>query len=412
MGTSYAALRAAAFVFGCLLLASTFASLIRTFLIPRALASTIAHLSTRIVHAPFRLLARQRRSYFSRDAILAWVGPLIVLADLTILITFFIIAFGLIIFGMSDLSLMNSIYQAGSNLLTLGIVEPTGYSQDVIVFLSAFTGLTVIALLIGTLTTIYSVYLRREAPVSRLALEAGAPAWGPELLCRAALADNLPSLGGTYSAWAEWAAQVRLTQTVYPQLNLFRSPSGRQHWVVALIAVMDAAALHVAICRDAPRMEAVSLVMEGSRALTVLQPPHLVDPSRRKSPRAAAERVHGPEDGPTRVLRAIVSDAARTEADVPKKLVAELDRRPSTMHRDEFDHAWELMERASFPMDEHPNRAWLTFQRLREAYEHPAYALANNLQAVRAPWTGDRTPPTDVVWPTLSAALRVVPPEH
>lgn len=333
-----------------------------------------------------------------------------ILVDLTILVLLLFLAYTLMIFGVSTLTFGQAAYQAGATLLTLGIVEPVGSDQAAITFFAAFTGLAAIALVIGMLTAIYSAYLRRETPVASLSLLAGAPPWGPEMLCRVNLSDDMDAMARHYKEWTEWAAQVRLTQTVYSALNQFRSPNGRQHWVIALLAVMDAAALELALRADAPRLEIMSLLTEGSRTLTVLQPARLVDAESRQSPRAAMRMLHGGEDGLSAVQRAITADAARSEMDVPNDKTVELDQRPSTLRRKDFDDAVEVLRRAGVPITEHPNRAWLAFQHLRERYEHPAYVLADDLQAVPAPWSGPRSPETAVIWPAL-AVDQMKPPD-
>ncbi|MHB1010350.1 MAG: hypothetical protein ACYC1E_14215 [Propionibacteriaceae bacterium] len=83
------------------------------------------------------------------------------------------------------------------------------------------------------------------------------PAWGPELLLRTRWgiydADPGTYLDGLFQTWERWAAQVGESHTTYVALVRFRSPRPLSHWVTSLIAVMDAAALHLAVARRRSR---------------------------------------------------------------------------------------------------------------------------------------------------------------
>ncbi len=56
--------------------------------------------------------------------------------------------------------------------------------------------------------------------------------------------DTLPDL---YAAWEQWSADVAETHTTYPVLLLFRSPEPWYSWLLGLIAVLGAAAMHLAL---------------------------------------------------------------------------------------------------------------------------------------------------------------------
>jgi hypothetical protein len=59
--------------------------------------------------------------------------------------------------------------------------------------------------------------------------------------------DIRPVLEGLFSSWERWAAEVAESHTTYFTLARLRSPRPLSHWVTSLIAVMDAAALHLAL---------------------------------------------------------------------------------------------------------------------------------------------------------------------
>ena len=76
----------------------------------------------------------------------------------------------------------------------------------------------------------------------------GKPPWGPELLARQQLIGNVSYLPRLYERWTEWAADISESHTTYRTLIYFRSRYPLQAWPLALLAVLDAAALHLSLC--------------------------------------------------------------------------------------------------------------------------------------------------------------------
>jgi hypothetical protein len=80
---------------------------------------------------------------------------------------------------------------------------------------------------------------------------AGVPAWGPEILLRTRWGihdgEVRPILDDLVPAWERWAAEVAESHTTYLTLTRPRSPRPLSHWLTSLIAVMDAAALHLSL---------------------------------------------------------------------------------------------------------------------------------------------------------------------
>ena len=119
-------------------------------------------------------------------------------------------------------------------------------------FVAAATGLVIVTLQIAYLPTLYAAFNRRETEVALLNARAGVPSWGPELLARTHYAlgsgvstiDTLPDL---YAQWERWAADVAESHTTYLPLVRFRSPRPLSSWVTALLAVLDSAALFLAL---------------------------------------------------------------------------------------------------------------------------------------------------------------------
>ena len=119
-------------------------------------------------------------------------------------------------------------------------------------FAAAATGLVIVTLQIAYLPILYAAFNRRETEVALLNARAGVPSWGPELLARTHYAlgsgvstiDTLPDL---YAQWERWAADVAESHTTYLPLVRFRSPRPLSSWVTALLAVLDSAALFLAL---------------------------------------------------------------------------------------------------------------------------------------------------------------------
>jgi hypothetical protein len=115
----------------------------------------------------------------------------------------------------------------------------------------------VVGLQIGYLPTLYSAFNRRETEVTLLVARAGLPAWGPELLARTRFGitdtDEVgPVLDPLFTTWERWSAEVAESHSTYLTLTQLRSPRPLSHWVTSLLAVMDAAAMHLALAPGHP----------------------------------------------------------------------------------------------------------------------------------------------------------------
>jgi hypothetical protein len=218
-------------------------------------------------------------------------------------------------------------------------------------FMAAATGLVVVALQIAYLPTLYSAFNRRETEVTLLAARAGIPAWGPELLIRtrygvAVLSDDLPAL---YSRWERWAADLAESHSNYPVLVRFRSPHALSSWLISLLAVMDSAAMMLALCPTRDRIEPRRAIRMGFSALREIGSALGMD----------ADHDPDPDGG-------------------------------ITLKFEEFAAAVDQLRAVGFPMDRDAAEAWPHFRGWRVNYEALAYALAERLDAVPAPWSGPR----------------------
>jgi hypothetical protein len=289
-----------------------------------------------------------------RDRILASQPAAFILTQLVVWLALFYAGFSLMLQVLDRRGYPSAFAQAGSSLFTLGYAGPTDAPLTAVDYVAAATGLVVVALQIGYLPTLYSAFNRRETEVTLLAARAGTPPWGPELLARTRFGfepgDDGAVMTDFYLNWERWSADVAESHTNYPVLLRFRSPRPLASWVVAMIAVLDSAALWLALSPGrAPRREARLALRTGFTALRWI---------------AQALRIPVNED---------------PDPDAPLRLTYE-----------EYLQGIERIASTSFPLERTPEEAWPDFRGWRVNYEEVAYALADRLDAVPAQWTGPR----------------------
>lgn len=409
--------RGAATAAGIFLLIATIRSLMRTVVVPRALGSVISDTVSRAVVGVARGLARMRRSYEKRDSVLAWAGPTILIVQLITWLLLFLLAYGLLLYGIGGQTFGESLREAGSSLFTLGFADVDTSDQTAIDFIAAATGPIVIALMIGFLPTIYGVYLERESATTALSTSAGEPAWGPEMLSRHTLADNLDEVNREFQQWTDFAASLRMSHTLYPVLLWVRSSRPHRHYVVSLLAVLDAASLTVSLTTKFDHRPAYQLLIQGGQSLEVLYTllrrrqgwRRLPLVSRRAAPHAnpapSQERLPGWNRKVIAVELASDRDALRGLGPDKLREVEEHGRESISLTREEFDSAVDLLRQSGFPIDRDLDDAWNQFSAARSRYEYAAYAICAILQAPSAPWSGPRALPSPTVWPHSALAL-------
>jgi hypothetical protein len=232
---------------------------------------------------------------------------------------------------------------------------PAGAVPSAIVFAAAVTGLVIITLQIAYLPAMYAAFNRRETEVALLNARAGVPSWGPELLARTHYAlgsgvSTVDTLPGLYAGWERWAADVAESHTTYLPLVRFRSPRPLSSWVTALLAVLDSAALFLALSpRSAPVVPARLCLRGGFLCFNQI---------------ARAMGIEVPE-----------------EPDPAGGI--------SLSYEDFLDAITRLRE-VDFPIEADPAEAWADFVGWRVNYEQAAYAVAAAVDAVPALWSGPR----------------------
>jgi hypothetical protein len=356
--------RAVAAAAGAVLVLTAWASVIGTLIVSRPVASSLTRWVDRVVDGAFRLATRPFADYKRRDRVLAGQAAAVLIGQLVAWLGIAFLGYALLLWPFAPRGVGSAFTASGSSLFTLGFAEPPGAAPVAIVFFAAATGLIVVTLQIAYLPTLYSAFNRRETEVALLNARAGVPSWGPELLARTHYAlgsgvsaiDTMPDL---YARWERWAADVTESHTTYLPLVRFRSPGPRSSWVTALLAVLDSAALFLALSpKAAPVVPARLCLRSGFLCFN-------------------------------RIARAMgieVPDEPDPGAGI-------------SVTYEEFLHAIGDMRKVDFPIERDPEDAWPDFVGWRVNYERAAYAVANALDVVPALWSGPRRFPAEAISP-------------
>src|ERR1700691_2925817 len=255
-------------VVGALIVLATAWSVLGTLVVPRRIRSRVPRTVFIIFRSGFRFLADQSGSYERRDRILAVQAPVQLIAQVVAWLALYQLGFGLLMWSVNNDGLGYAMEQAGSALCTLGYLVPHTSGGAALDPLAALAGLGTVALQIGYLPTLYAAFNRREALITMLDSRAGVPSWGPELLARThyglgsgvSAVSELPEL---FEAWEQWSADVSESHTTYVPLVWFRSPRPLSSWVTAQLAILDAAALYLALLPNARGLIQARLCLRG-----------------------------------------------------------------------------------------------------------------------------------------------------
>ncbi len=328
----------------------TAASVLFTMVLPRSprgfeRASLLVNRVTRI---SFLALSRLARTYEAKDVILAPTGPVALVAQLLMWAGGLIVGFALMLYPTTA-NFGDALLQATSSLFTVGAVHAGGVQSPALDVAAGAIWVVVVAMQIAYLPALYGAFNRREGLVAMLESRAGVPAWGPEVLIRhqlVGIADTLPDF---YAAWEAWAADLAESHTTYPVLLLFRSPEPWFSWLVGMLAVLDGAAMHLALAPSSASSQARLCLRMGFTALNRI----------------------------ARTLGWYVDPDPSPEG-------------PIELTYTEFAQAVAALHDAGFPMERTAEEAWPDFVGWRVNYEATTYRLADRVLAPPAPWSGPR----------------------
>lgn len=335
---------------GAAVAALSLANVLFTMVLPRRPfgIDRLSLLIDQLVLAVFSRFSRLTTAYERKDAVLSPAGPVALVVQLAVWAAGLIVGFGLMIAGV-DHDVGGGLLQAMAALFTVGASHPGGRAVPSLDVAIGAIWVVIVALQIAYLPAIYAAFSRRESLVSLLESRSGLPAWGPELLVRHQLVGIVDTLPDLYASWEEWAAEVAESHTTYPVLLLFRSPEPWYSWVVGLLAVLDAAAIHLA---TAPRSA-------SSKARLCLRM------------------------GFTLFERVAVSLGWEVDVDPDPE-------GPIALSFEEYAAAVGMLRDAGFPLDRTAEESWPDFRGWRVNYEALAYRMADFLTAPPAPWSGER----------------------
>jgi hypothetical protein len=347
-------------------------SVIGTLVVPRRVRSVIARACDGLVDLVFRATCPIRMPYDRRDSILAWQAPLALVFRLLVWLGLLYCGWALMLLPAVGGQVGRAFSEAGSSMFTLGYSAPRGSSMTVLDYFAAFTGLIVVGLQIGYLPTLYSAFNRRETEVTLLVARAGLPAWGPELLARTRFGitdvdDVGPVLDPLFNTWERWSAELAESHSTYLTLTQLRSPRPLSHWVTSLLAVMDAAAMHLALAPGHPPGISARLCLRmGFTAMGQIG--------------SAMNLPVDDDPNPDGELLAVTYE--------------------------EFASAADMLRVLGYPVERSNEEAWPHFRGWRVNYEAIALRLAYATDAPPALWSGSRRWPSAPLPPSRPANRR------
>lgn len=334
-------------------------SVLRSVVLPRAVPARIARAAflaaRRLLLIRLRLTGRS--DYRTRDRIFALQAPLGIFAQLVTWAALIFMCFAALFWSASatritGTSISRALEQSGSAMFTLGFDTPRGLGRELLAFGAAGVGLTLLALVIGYLPTLYGAFSRREALITKLVVRAGVPPTGVSLLASSWELGRFDQLEEVWNGWEDWFIDVGETHTTFPQLSFFRSPRPHNHWVLATEAVLDGAGLFMTTC-DVPRQSRSELSLHAGIHALISIADYLGIPHR------------PPEPG------------------------AEIGVSP-----DQFDAARSALKAAGVPVRDDRDASWAAFRSLRARYEPLLAVLGRMTDAPRGDWSpwSEKTP--------------------
>jgi hypothetical protein len=349
------AARYVAAAIGVLLVVTSASSVVGTLIVPRSVSSWLTRKVDQIVGAVYVLLTTVARDPKRRDRILSTQAATILIGQIAAWLGMFFVGFSLIFWPLVHGGITDAFRLAGPGLWEIGSDRARGGLQQAVLDIASVIGILTITLQIAYLPTLYTEFNRRENAVALLAARAGVPAWGPELLARTHYAlgtgvstvDTLPEL---YEAWETWAAEVGESHTTYLPLVRFRSPKPLSSWVTSLLAVLDSAALMLAL---------------------------------------------NPSSAPVVSARLCLRAGFICFGDVARAMGCDIPAEPNpgagiALSYQDFLDGIAVLGLVEFPTERSAEDAWPDFVGWRVNYEQAAFAIAYAVDAVPALWSGPR----------------------
>ncbi len=339
-----------AFLLGVSLVIGTFASAIRTFVLPRATRDNITSLVFRSSRRIFDLFSWWAKTYEQRDSVMALYAPITLMILPIMWLILVMLGYTGIYWSIGTGSLSEALTASGSSLLTLGFERFDGTPAILLSFSEAAVGLILIALLIAYLPTMYAAFARREAAVTLLEVRAGSPPSAIELFARYTRLKRLDKLNDLWVQWETVFADLEESHTSLAALAFFRSPQSHRSWITAAGAVLDSAALAVSTIDIPHDVQADLTIRAGYIAL------------RRIGDTFGIKYDENPNPGD-----------------------------PISISRLEFDAACAALVEQGVALKADRDQAWQSFAGWRVNYDTVLLRLCAMTMAPYAPWSSDRS---------------------
>lgn len=346
-------MRVIAFLAGLALVLWTLFSAVRTIVLPRSAPDQLTRLAFIGVRRVFMALPlRWARTYEQTDRVLAFYAPIGLLALLFTWLAMVLVGYTAMFWAAGVPSWYDALRNSGSSLLTLGFARPEGLGRTLLTFSEAAIGLTMVALLIAYLPSIYAAFQRREVAVTLLEVRAGQPPSAVEMIARFHRIHGLDRLNEQWKTWEAWFADIEESHTSLTALVFLRSPDSRKSWITAAGAVLDAASLSRSLVDIPADAQADLCIRAGYLAL--------------------------------RRIADFFSVSYHPNPSFPAQ--------PISISREEFEQACERLAGSGVPLKADRDKAWQDFAGWRVNYDAVLLALASLTTAPPAPWSSDRAP--------------------
>ncbi len=340
------------FTVGALVALGTLLASIQTVVVPRAERSLLIRFVYVGMWMLFSVLARRRKSYEARDALLARYAPTTLMFLPVVWATGVIYGFSLMFWALDVRPYREALTLSGWSLTTLGYRATTDFFTLTLAGFEALIGLGIVAFLISFLPTMYSAFSARESAVARLEIRAGTPPTPEAMIILAHETGGLEDMEDTWTEWEHWFIHIEETHQSYPALAYFRSVRSDRSWVTAAGCILDTAAIMLSTVAVPHSPAAPFMIRAGYVAL-----------------RNVAEFF-----------------AINYEPDP-------LPTAPITVHSHEFFETYESLRKAGVPVVEDREQAWRDYAGWRVNYDDCLVGLASITSAPPGKWSSDRPSP-------------------
>ena len=242
-------MHAVATLIGIVLIALILFDAFETVILPRGLTRAV-RLTSKFYTVTWRIwraVALKSKRESTREAILAYFGPLVLLMLLALWGLMLILGFSMLQWGLGGVQrhFMTDLYMSGTTFFTLGLgdITPSTPLGRTLTVIEAGVGFGFLAIVIGYLPVLYQAFSGREVAISLLDARAGSPPTATQVLIRHGAGDSGKDLVDLLRDWEHWAAELLESHLSFPVLCYYRSQHDRQSWVSALTAVLDTCAL-------------------------------------------------------------------------------------------------------------------------------------------------------------------------